>query len=141
MASNSVENVLTVLKIRYNVSTDDYLLHINFGSSGPVDGPSAGTAMLTVLYSAIFNKALPGDIAMTGELSIRGKVKPIGGAYEKILAAKEAGIKKVFIPKANMQDLLKTIDIEIIPVEDVDEIIANIFEDEIIQRANSILHA
>ena len=141
MASNSVENVLTVLKIRYNVSTDDYLLHINFGSSGPVDGPSAGTAMLTVLYSAIFNKALPGDIAMTGELSIRGKVKPIGRAYEKILAAKEAGIKKVFIPKANMQDLLKTIDIEIIPVEDVDEIIANIFEDEIIQRANSILHA
>lgn len=141
MASNSVENVLTVLKIRYNVNMDDYLLHINFGSSGPVDGPSAGTAMLTVLYSAIFNKQLPGDIAMTGEISIRGKVKPIGGAYEKILAAKEAGIKKVFIPKANMQDLLKTIDIEIIPVEDVDEIIAHVFDEEIIQRANSILHA
>lgn len=141
MAANSVENVLTLLKIRYNVNTDEYLLHINYTSGIPIDGPSAGTAMFTVLYSAIFNKTVPGDIAMTGELSIRGKVCPVGGVYEKVLAAKEAGIKKVFIPKANEQEILQNIEIEIIPVEDIEEIITYLFEDAVIKKANSILHA
>ena len=141
MAANSVENVLTLLKIRYNVNMDEYLLHINYASGIPIDGPSAGTAMFTVLYSAIFNKTVPGDIAMTGELSIRGKVCPVGGVYEKVLAAKEAGIKKVFIPKANEQEILQNIEIEIIPVEDIEEIITYLFEDAVIKKANSILHA
>lgn len=141
MAVNSVENVLTVLKIRYNVNMDNYLMHINFASGMPIDGPSAGTAMFMALYSAVFAKALPGDVAMTGELSIRGKVCPVGGVYEKVLAAKEAGIRKVFIPKANMQELLQTIDIKIIPVEDVEEIIHSIFDDALLQKANAILHA
>lgn len=141
MAANSVENVLTLLKIRYNVNTDEYLLHINYASGIPIDGPSAGTAMFTVLYSAIFNKTVPGDIALTGELSIRGKVCPVGGVYEKVLAAKEAGIKKVFIPKANEQEILQNIEIEIIPVEDIEEIITYLFEDAVIKKANSILHA
>lgn len=141
MAANSVENVLTLLKIRYNVNTDEYLLHINYTSGIPIDGPSAGTAMFTILYSAIFSKAVPGDIAMTGELSIRGKVCPVGGVYEKVLAAKEAGIKKVFIPKANEQEILQNIEIEIIPVEDIEEIITYLFEDAVIKKANSILHA
>ena len=141
MALNSVENVLTLLKIRYNVNTDEYLLHINYTSGMPIDGPSAGTAMFCVLYSALFDKVIPGHIAMTGELSIRGKVCPVGGVYEKVTAAKEAGIKKVFIPKANMQDILQNIDIEIVPVENIEEIIADIFDDEIIKKANSMLHA
>ena len=141
MAANSVENVLTLLKMRYNVNTDEYLLHINYTSGIPIDGPSAGTAMFTVLYSAIMNKIVPGDIAMTGELSIRGKVCPVGGVYEKVLAAKEAGIKKVFIPKANAQEMLQNIEIEIIPVEDIEEVITHLFEDAVIQKANSILHA
>ena len=141
MAVNSVENVLTLLIIRYNVNTDKYLLHINYTSGIPIDGPSAGTAMFCVLYSALFNQVIPGDIAMTGELSIRGKVCPVGGVYEKVLAAKEAGVKKVFIPKANMQDILKNIDIEIVPVEDIDEIILNLFDEEIIKKATSMLHA
>lgn len=141
MAANSVENVLTLLKIRYNVNMDEYLLHINYPSGIPIDGPSAGTAMFVVLYSAIFNKIVPGDVAMTGELSIRGKVCPVGGVYEKVLAAKEAGIKKVFIPKANAQEILQNIEIEIIPVEDIEEIITHLFEDAVIKKANSILHA
>ncbi|MBE6023930.1 MAG: ATP-dependent protease LonB [Cellulosilyticum sp.] len=141
MALNSVENVLTLLKIRYNVNMDEYLLHINYTSGMPIDGPSAGIAMFCVLYSAIFNKVIPGHIAMTGELSIRGKVCPVGGVYEKVNAAKEAGIKKVFIPKENMQDILKNIDIEIVPVEDIEEIIAEIFDEEVIKKATSMLHA
>lgn len=141
MASNSVENVLTLMKIRYNVNTDEYLMHINFTSGIPIDGPSAGTAMFTVLYSAIFNKVIPGNIAMTGELSIQGKVCPVGGVYEKVLAAQKAGIKKVFIPKDNMQDILQTIDIEVVPVATIEEIISNVFEEEIIRKANDMLHA
>ena len=74
-------------------------------------------------------------------ISIKGKVCPVGGVYEKVLAAKQAGIKKVFIPKENMQELLQTIDIEIIPVEDVEELITAIFNEEVIRKANSILHA
>lgn len=141
MASNSVENVLTLMKIRYNVNTDEYLMHINFTSGIPIDGPSAGTAMFTALYSAIFNKVIPGNIAMTGELSIQGKVCPVGGVYEKVLAAQQAGIKKVFIPKENMQDILQTIDIEIVPVATIEEIISNVFDEEIIRKANNMLHA
>ena len=141
MAVNSVENVLTLLKIRYNVNTDEYLLHINYPSGIPIDGPSAGCTMFCALYSALFNKVVPGNVAMTGELSIRGKVCPVGGVYEKVLAAKQAGIKKVFIPKDNMQDLLKNIDIEIVPVENIEEILSQLFEEGIIEKASSILHA
>ncbi len=141
MAVNSVENVLTLLKMRYNVNMDNYFLHINYTSGIPIDGPSAGVAIFCVLYSAIFNKIIPGNIAMTGEISIRGEVCPVGGVYEKVMAAKEAGLKKVFIPKDNMQDLLKNIDIEIIPVERIEQVIASIFEEALIKEATSKLHA
>lgn len=141
MAVNSVENVLTLLKIRYNVNVDEYLLHINYTSGIPIDGPSAGIAMFCVLYSALFNKIIPGNIAMTGEISIRGKVCPVGGVYEKVMAAKDAGIKKVFIPKANMQDILKNIDIEIVPVENIEQVISILFEEDIINEATTKLHA
>lgn len=141
MAVSSVETMLTVLKTRYKVHIEDYFVHIGYTSGMPIDGPSAGVAMFCALYSSIFEKIIPKQVAMTGELSIRGKVCPVGGVYEKVCAAKEAGIKKVFIPKANSQDILKTIEIEVIPVEDIEDIISSIFEDAVIQRANSILHA
>ena len=141
MAANSVENVLTVLKMRYNINTKEYLMHVNFSSGIPIDGPSAGIAMFTVLYSALFDKPIPGNIAMTGEISLKGKICPVGGVYEKLVAAKEAGVKKVFIPKANMQKVFETIDIEIIPVEEIDEILDTLFNQTVIDKANEILHA
>lgn len=141
MASNSIENVLTLLKMRYNVDTDNYLLHVNFTSGIPVDGPSAGIALFTVLYSAIFNKTIDGSLAMTGEVSIRGKVCPVGGVYEKILAAKEAGASKVIIPKENMQKIFEEIGIQVIPVETIEEVISNVFDEAVINKANQILHA
>ena len=141
MAVNSVENVLTLLKMRYNVNVDHYFLHINYTSGIPIDGPSAGVAMFCALYSAIFNKVIPGNIAMTGEISIRGEICPVGGVYEKVMAAKEAGIKKVFIPKDNMQDLLNNIDIKIVPVDRIEQVIVSVFDEEIIKEANSKLHA
>ena len=141
MAFNSVENVLTVLKMRYNIDTSDYMIHVNFPSGIPVDGPSAGCAILVVLYSAILNKVIPGDIAITGEISIKGKICPVGGVYEKIQAAKEAGVKKVFVPKDNMKEMFKNIDIEVIPVEDINDIVKHIFGELIIDEANKTLHA
>ncbi|MDF2877208.1 MAG: anti-sigma sporulation factor, LonB [Clostridia bacterium] len=141
MASSSVENVLTILKMRYNVNTNNYLLHLNFTSGMPIDGPSAGIAIFGVLYSVLFNKYIAGDIAVTGEVSIQGLVYPVGGVYEKVVAAQKAGVKKVIIPKGNMQELLLNIGVEIIPVETIDEVIENIFKEDVLDRANTILHA
>lgn len=141
MASSSVENVLTILKMRYNVDINNYLLHLNFTSGMPIDGPSAGVAIFGVLYSVLFNKYIAGDIAVTGEVSIQGLVYPVGGVYEKVVAAQKAGVKKVIIPKGNMQDLLLNIGVQIIPVETIDEVIENIFKEDVIDRANTILHA
>jgi Lon-like ATP-dependent protease len=141
MASSSVENVLTILKMRYNVDVNNYLLHLNFTSGMPIDGPSAGVAIFGVLYSVLFNKHIAGDIAVTGEVSIQGLVYPVGGVYEKVVAAQKAGVKKVIIPKGNMQDLLLNIGVQIIPVETIDEVIENIFKEDVIDRANTILHA
>ena len=82
-----------------------------------MDGPSAGIAMARGIYSAIYKIPADNKVAMTGEISIHGHVKPIGGVFPKIKAAKLAGVKRVIIPHENMQPLLKEIDgIEIIPV-------------------------
>lgn len=117
------------------------MLHVNFTSGIPVDGPSAGIAIFSVLYSALFNRAIPGDLAMTGEISIKGQVCPVGGVYEKILAAKEAGVKKVIIPKANMQQIFSKIDINIVPVETIEEVIEEVFKQDVIKEANQAIHA
>ena len=83
----------------------------------PMDGPSAGIAMATGIYSAIFKYPIKNTVAMTGEISIHGKVKPVGGVYAKVPAAKLAGAKTVIIPAENMDSMLKEIQgIEIIPV-------------------------
>ena len=71
----------------------------------PKDGPSAGITMATALYSAVMDKKVRADIAMTGELTLRGRVLPIGGLKEKIIAAKAAGIKLVMVPSKNKKDI------------------------------------
>lgn len=123
-AQGSVDNVLTVLKKHYDIDCEDYDIHLNFPGGMPIDGPSAGIAIATAIYSSIKDIKVNNKIAMTGEVSVRGKVKPIGGVLEKIEAAKRAGCTKVIVPKDNYQEGFKKIKgIEIVTVENMEEVI------------------
>jgi len=105
-------------------------IHIHATESAvPKDGPSAGVTMTTALVSALTEKPVRRDIAMTGEISIRGRVLPIGGLREKSIAAYRSGVKTVFIPKENLADL-EDVDqavkdkLEFVPVSHQDEILS-----------------
>ena len=122
MAKGSIENVITVLR-SMGVPADEYDIHVNFPGGVPIDGPSAGIAMATGIYSAIYKIPVDNTVAMTGEIGIHGNVKPIGGVYPKVKAAKKAGAKTVIIPEENMQSILNEIEgIEIIPVTHLNEV-------------------
>lgn len=124
MARSSVENVLTVLRRCLKIDPRDYDLHINFPGGVPIDGPSAGVTIAAAVYSAITGKPVDNKIAMTGEVSIQGYVKPVGGIVAKVEAARVAGAKSVLIPKENWQEMFKGLPgIEVIPVEKLEEII------------------
>jgi Lon-like ATP-dependent protease len=122
MARGSVENVITVLA-QYGLHTSDYDLHINFPGGLPIDGPSAGISMATAIASAIMGIPIDHTIALTGELSIQGKVKPVGGVAAKIEAACQAGVKTVYIPRENWQHMFEDyMDMRIVRVDSLDEV-------------------
>jgi Lon-like ATP-dependent protease len=124
MARGSVDNVLTILNLYFGVHTEDYDLHVNFPGGMPVDGPSAGTAMVVAIYSAITGIPVQNQVCMTGEVSIRGFVKPVGGVVAKIEAARLAGASKVIIPRENWQDMFGEIkDLEVVTVDRIEEVI------------------
>ncbi|MFP3883985.1 ATP-dependent protease LonB [Priestia filamentosa] len=124
MARSSIENVITVLRTM-GMEESEYDIHVNFPGGIPIDGPSAGIAMATGIYSAIYNVPVKHTIAMTGEIGLHGKVKPIGGVVAKVKAAMQAGVETVIIPKENMNSLLEEIKgIEIIPVTHIKEVLA-----------------
>ena len=105
----------------------DFHIHVPEGAT-PKDGPSAGVAMLTSIISSITEIPVNKYVAMTGEITLRGVVLPIGGLKEKLLAAHRAGIKKVLIPYENQKDLREIPEvikrnIEIVPVKNVDEVL------------------
>lgn len=123
-ARNSIDNVITVLERLYNIDTKKYDIHVNFPGGMPVDGPSAGISMASAIYSAITGRCVDNKIAMTGEISIHGEVKPVGGVTAKITGAIKAGATKVLIPKENWQEAYKDYkDIKVMPVNTIKEVI------------------
>ncbi|SJZ68300.1 ATP-dependent protease LonB [Selenihalanaerobacter shriftii] len=123
MAKGSIENVITILRRFVDITPQDYDIHLNFPGGIPLDGPSAGVTIATAIYSALTGSSVENQLAMTGEVSIRGLVKPVGGVIAKIEAAKRAGAKKVIIPKENWQEMFTQFtDIEIIKVERLEEV-------------------
>jgi len=123
MAKGSLENVLTVLAKECGIEYHNYDIHVNFPGGIPVDGPSAGVTVATAIYSAVNNIPIDNTVAMTGEISIRGLVKPVGGVSAKVAAAQQAGAKRIIIPSENWQDLYKNMDVEVIPVETLQEVL------------------
>lgn len=108
-------------------SSHDLHIHVPAGAV-PKDGPSAGVTLTTALASLITGRTVDRHIAMTGEVSLRGSVTPIGGLPEKLMAAERAGVKKVLIPADNVFDLKDVPEevkekLEIVPVTDVRELL------------------
>jgi ATP-dependent Lon protease len=122
MAKDSVFNATSVIRSLAGVDPLDYDLHVNVVGGGNIDGPSAGLAVFLALYSAITKTPLPRDVAMTGELSIAGHVRGVGGIVEKLHAARQAGMRMVLVPKENERDVDRALGgIEIVPISKVDD--------------------
>ena len=128
----SIQIAISLIKNIYpeyvkKISESDIHIHVPEGAV-PKDGPSAGITITTALASLLTNRKVSGNIAMTGEVSLRGNVMPIGGLKEKLMAAERAGAKKAFIPKDNIEDLKDIPEeikekIEVIPVTTVKEVL------------------
>ncbi len=130
MAKDSVFNAASVIRKLTGQDIGNYDIHVNVVGGGRIDGPSAGVAIMLAMLSAIQDQPLPQNIAVTGEVSIQGKVKAVGGIFEKIYGAKQAGIQRVFIPKENIQDVPVDLKgIEVVPVQRVEEILQHILPD------------
>lgn len=128
MAKDSVFNAASVIRKLTGEDLSNYDVHVNVIGGGCIDGPSAGAAMVLAILSALQDRPLPQDVAVTGEISIQGKIRGVGGIYEKIYGAKQAGIKTVFVPEENINDIpsgMKGIDV--IPVKSVEDILAHVF--------------
>lgn len=138
----SVQNVLTALDNLFDLYTDKFDIHVNIPGGMPVDGPSAGISIATAIYSAITKQKVNRFVAMTGEISILGSVKAIGGVKAKISAAFKGGAKKVIIPQENYEESLSEIgEIEIIPVTNFREVLKFAIEDDSIKNEREILSA
>ncbi len=121
-ARGSAENVRTLLaELGYPLGQRD--LHINFPGGAPVDGPSAGAAMAAVAISALTGRPIDGASAVTGEITVHGAVKAVGGVPAKVEAAKEAGLARVFIPKENDAETLHASGVEIVCVSSLQEVL------------------
>ena len=128
----SVEIAISLVKDMYPKETEvfkDMDLHIHVPEGAvPKDGPSAGITIVTALTSLVTGKRVDTHIAMTGEVSLRGYVMPIGGLPEKLMAAVRAGVKTVFIPEKNVDDLEDVADevkdaLKIVPVKNVTDVL------------------
>jgi ATP-dependent Lon protease len=127
MAKDSVFNATSVMRAVTGVDIADFDLHINVVGGGNIDGPSAGLAIFLALYSAVTRTPIPQDVAITGELSIQGKVRGVGGIVEKLYAARQAGMRQVLVPKENARETDAALSgLEVVPVTSVAQVLRDL---------------
>ncbi|MBQ8697942.1 MAG: ATP-dependent protease, Lon family, partial [Schwartzia sp.] len=130
MAKDSVFNAASVVRRLTGIELSDYDLHINVIGGGNIDGPSAGVAILSAITSALTDRPLRQDVAVTGEISLYGHVRPVGGVFEKAYGAKQAGMKTLVIPEENRKDIPEGhLGLSIHPVETAEEAFRLLFAD------------
>ena len=122
MIRDSLFNALAVLKYNMGINPDNFDIHVNCIGGGKVDGPSAGTAITCLLYSSVLGVPLRSDCCITGEISIGGSIKAVGGVREKISAAIRAGFKNMIIPYENKKDAVDIVGINIIHAGNIKEV-------------------
>lgn len=128
MAKDSVFNAASVIRKITDKDIKDYDIHVNAIGGGNIDGPSAGAAITICIISALLNKPVRQDIAITGEISLRGNVKPVGGIFEKVYGARRKGIRLVVVPKDNLKEVPAGLtDIEVKAVENIEELMKLVF--------------
>ncbi len=131
MARSSIDNVLTALQAELPVNLKDFDIHVNFPGGVPVDGPSAGVSIATAIYSAITQQKISNDLAMTGEVTIHGGVRAVGGVPVKVAAARLAGVIKVLVPLENKQEQLGHLkDMEIVYVDSLRAVLKETFANQ-----------
>lgn len=123
MAKDSVFNAAAVLRRVAGENVADYDLHVNVVGGGRIDGPSAGAAILVAIISAIKGIPVRQDIAVTGEVSIQGKVKAVGGIVEKIHGARQAGMRMILLPKENLTETPSLDGVESAFVDTIEEVL------------------
>ncbi len=119
MVKDSLFNAGSCLRKLFDVDLSSHDVHVNIIGGGSVEGPSAGLAITLAIFSAVTSLPLRQDVAVTGEVSLQGHVKAIGGVYEKIYGAKQAGMKKILIPEENARGVKEIRGIEVVFVADV----------------------
>jgi ATP-dependent Lon protease len=125
MARDAVFNAASVIRAVAGIDPADHDLHVNVVGGGNIDGPSAGLAFFLALYSALTRRPLPQDVAVTGEVSLAGNVRAVGGVVEKLYAARAAGMRAIVLPRENAREIEATPEgIEVIPVGTVVEALA-----------------
>ncbi|MDR0840729.1 MAG: AAA family ATPase [Christensenellaceae bacterium] len=127
-ARTSAENVLCAFGKRFGLECGGYDIRFSMPGGMPMDGPSAGIALAVALMSAVSGKAPVASLALTGEITVQGGVRPVGGVREKLIAAVAAGAKTILIPKANYEPQFDELDAEIIAVEDIAEVMRVAFD-------------
>jgi ATP-dependent Lon protease len=128
MAKDSVFNAAAVVRKATGEDLANWDIHVNIVGGGKIDGPSAGVAIYLAMISAIQGRPIRQDVAITGEVSIRGQVKAIGGVYEKIYGAKQAGMSRVILPEENRGDVPNAVPaIEVCFVSTIEEALALTF--------------
>jgi Lon-like ATP-dependent protease len=127
-AKTSAENVLGAFRKCFGWDYKQFDVRFNIPGGLPMDGPSAGIALAVALMSAISGKAPIAHLALTGEITVQGEVRPVGGVREKIGAALSAGAKTVLIPKANWEDSYAQLAGEVTAVTDIAEVMRVAFD-------------